>query len=88
MLEIVKQFLKLEGGENDNILSLLIANAEEYLAQSGVVSQPLNPQYQVAVIVHVLLHYENYDKSLNVKALEKSLQTSVLQLRSYGGIQI
>ncbi|PEJ84765.1 hypothetical protein CN688_30465, partial [Bacillus toyonensis] len=39
--------------------------------------------YKIAVITHVLLNYENQDKSLNVPALKQSLETTILQLRDY-----
>ncbi|WP_459503076.1 head-tail connector protein [Bacillus sp. C1] len=84
MLEHIKNRLKIDGNEEDMILQLLIDGAKESLRESGVLESE-KALYKIAVITHVLLNYENHDKSLNVPALKQSLETTILQLRDYSG---
>ncbi|KZE06309.1 hypothetical protein B4117_2187 [Bacillus mycoides] len=82
MLELIKGKLKIDGNEEDTEIQLLIDGAKESLLISGV-SESEKALYKIAVITHVLLNYENQDKSLNIPALEQSLRTTILQLRDY-----
>lgn len=84
MLDMVKQQLRIDGSEEDALLQLLIDSAKEYLLRSGV-RESDTALYKTAVITHVLLSYENRDKTLNVWSLESVLRTAILQLRDYGG---
>lgn len=74
--------MKIDGDEEDTDIQLLIDGAKESLLQSGV-PESEKALYKIAVITHVLLNYENQDKSLNVPALKQSLETMILQLRDY-----
>ncbi|TKI81111.1 head-tail connector protein [Bacillus mycoides] len=82
MLELLKRKMKIDGDEEDTDIQLLIDGAKESLLQSGVLESE-KALYKIAVITHVLLNYENQDKSLNVPALKHSLETTILQLRDY-----
>lgn len=82
MLELIKGKLKIDGNEEDAVIQLLIDGAKEALLGSGV-PESKKALYKIAVITHVLLNYENQDKSLNVPALKQSLETTILQLRDY-----
>ncbi|MCB5900275.1 head-tail connector protein [Bacillus cereus] len=82
MLELIKGKLKIDGNEEDIIIQLLIDGAKEALLGSGV-PESEKALYKIAVITHVLLNYENQDKSLNVPGLKQSLETTILQLRDY-----
>ncbi|MED2845015.1 head-tail connector protein [Bacillus toyonensis] len=82
MLELLKRKMKIDGNEEDTDIQLLIDGAKESLLQSGV-PESEKALYKIAVITHVLLNYENQDKSLNVPALKQSLETMILQLRDY-----
>ncbi|MDZ5609747.1 head-tail connector protein [Bacillus pseudomycoides] len=82
MLELIKNRLKIDGNEEDIDIQLLIDGAKESLHESGVPESD-RALYKIAVMTHVLLNYENHDKSLNVPALKQSLETTILQLRSY-----
>ncbi|PHC09307.1 hypothetical protein COE97_25305 [Bacillus toyonensis] len=82
MLELLKRKMKIDGDEEDTDIQLLIDGAKESLLQSGV-PESEKALYKIAVITHVLLGYENQDKSLNVPALKQSLETMILQLRDY-----
>ncbi len=64
------------------IIQLLIDGAKEALLGCGV-PESEKALYKIAIITHVLLNYENQDKSLNVPALKQSLETTILQLRDY-----
>jgi uncharacterized phage protein (predicted DNA packaging) len=76
----LKTYLRVDGSEDDTILALHLDAAKDYLAKSGVVDSD-SPLYKQAILIHVLLNYQNYDSSLNVNALNKSLTSIVLQLR-------
>ncbi|PHC97076.1 hypothetical protein COF44_22950 [Bacillus toyonensis] len=82
MLELLKRKMKIDGDEEDTDIQLLIDGAKESLLQSGV-PESEKALYKIALITHVLLNYENQDKSLNVPALKQSLETMILQLRDY-----
>ncbi|CAM4400728.1 head-tail connector protein [Bacillus manliponensis] len=84
MLNLVKKKLRVDGNEEDEDIQLLIDGAKEYLLGSGV-RENNSARYKIAVMTYVLLNYENHDKSLNVVALNASLETAILQLRDYGG---
>ncbi|MGG3800457.1 head-tail connector protein [Metabacillus fastidiosus] len=89
MLEIIKKKLRVDGSEEDVDLALLIGAAKEYLSNSGVPLQEEGKEsalYKQALIIYSFLNYENYDKALNVEALKLSLQTIILQMKSYGGV--
>jgi hypothetical protein len=82
----LKSYLRIDGDGDDSRLILLINGAKESLLDAGIVESD-KFQYKIAVMTNVLLNYENYDKSLNVEKLEKSLETAILKLRSYGGAE-
>lgn len=57
-LQEVKDYLRIEGSEEDGIVSLLLEAAKEALNKAGV-SESDKPLYKVAVFLHVSMHYEN-----------------------------
>src|SRR5690625_1923647 len=88
MLDYIKATLKIDGVEDDLVLSTLVDGAKESLKAAGIPIPNKSEEgaaYKSAVAVWVLLIYENYGNELNVKSLESSLQTMILQLRPYGG---
>jgi hypothetical protein len=88
MLDLVKSSLKIDGNELDADVKLLIDAAIEDLEASGVPRQTDGKEtalYIRAVIIYSILNYENYDKTLNVVALNNSLQSIILKIKSYGG---
>jgi hypothetical protein len=88
MLNFVKNALKIDGDEADTDVQLLIDAAIEDLEVSGVPRQTTGKEtalYKRAVIIYSILNHENYDKSLNVVALNNSLQSIILKIKSFGG---
>jgi uncharacterized phage protein (predicted DNA packaging) len=88
MLDLVKSALKIDGDETESDVKLLIDAAIEDLEASGVPRQTEGKEtalYKRAVIIYSILNYENYDKTLNVVALNNSLQSIILKIKSYGG---
>lgn len=82
--DFVQQKLKIDESEDIFTLALLIDGAKEYLKESGVVPEDENNPsslYKIAVGIHALLNYENYDSSLNVEALNRSLTSIILKIR-------
>jgi uncharacterized phage protein (predicted DNA packaging) len=83
--DFIKKQLKIDGSEEDEILALLIAGAKEFLTKAGVPAplseDEMSSQFKLAVYIHTLLNYQNYESSLNVDALNNSLTTIILQLR-------
>lgn len=81
MLEQVKTYLRIDGSEDDAILALLIASAEEYLANAGV-PKTNSALYQLAVMLHVAMNYENRDPAAKMDGFSFALNSIILQLRA------
>ncbi len=76
---------KLRVDEGDEALILLhVKSAMESLKLSGV-PESESSLYKTAVLIQVILDYENNDKDLNVNALKQSLETIILKLKTFGG---
>lgn len=60
MLEEVKQFLRIEGSEDDNILAIHISAAKLYIKNgSGVIVDETNELHKEVVFLLVYLRSEN-----------------------------
>lgn len=80
---LVKEYLKLDGSEDDNILALLIGAATEYLKNAGVpppAEGEDNDLYDLAVMLRVGRELARDDKE--VERIEKSLTSIILQLKT------
>ncbi|MGC3792040.1 head-tail connector protein [Priestia aryabhattai] len=78
-LEELKTYLRIDGSEDDIILTSFIAAADEYLLNAGVVlSQKNASRYKIATLVLVTKMYENRDASA---VSDKSVQSLILQMR-------
>jgi uncharacterized phage protein (predicted DNA packaging) len=78
----LKNYLRIDGSEDDGILTLLMSAAKEYLADAGV-PETDKANYKLAVMLYVALHYENRDPSIKIEKLNYSLQSIILQLKDY-----
>jgi len=83
-LEELKKYLRIDGSEDDDILTLLIDGAREYLKNAGV-PESESKLYKLAVMLYVSLHYENRDPSVKIDKLNFAFESIVLQLKEYGG---
>ncbi len=86
LLEHVKQYLRIDGDHDDNMLGLLIDSAKEYLSNAGVKEQD-STLYRLAVTMLVTHWYEHREQSIDgrtSRVIEMGLQTIILQLRVGG----
>lgn len=86
MLETIKDFLRIDGSFDDELLELLISSAKEYLSNSGV-SEGKNKdskQYELAVAMLVTHWYENREQVVGdtPRNLTLGLQSIILQLKA------
>ena len=84
LFNFVKEKLKIDGSEGDDILALHVDAAKEKLLGAGVPESDKS-LYKLTVLLQVMLDYENYDKSLNTVALQNAITSNILLLRPYGG---
>jgi uncharacterized phage protein (predicted DNA packaging) len=83
-LDEVKNYLRIDGSEDDGILTLLVDGAKEYLKNAGVPESD-SALYKLAIMLYVALHYENRDPSVKIDRLNFAFESIVLQLKEYGG---
>lgn len=85
LLPHVKEYLRVDGSRDDEMLRLLIDSAIEYLTNAGVKEQETN-SYKLAIVMLVTHWYENREQVVgNVpNALALGLQSIILQLKVDG----
>lgn len=86
LLEHVKEYLRIDGDQDDNMLGLLIDSAKEYLSNAGVKEQD-STLYRLAITMLVTHWYEHREQSIDgrtSRVIEMGLQTIILQLRVGG----
>ncbi|KWW17976.1 hypothetical protein AS888_20920 [Peribacillus simplex] len=81
-LSEVKEYLRIDGNEDDVLISLLMEAAKEYLTNAGVTEQN-SALYKVAVMLYVTLQYENRDPSQKIEKFNIAFQSIILQLKTY-----
>lgn len=83
-MELLKTYLRIDGSEDDGVLTLLIGAAETDLKESGVSDERKETEmYNLAVMLYVSLHYENRDPSIKIDKLNTAYQSLLLKLKSY-----
>lgn len=88
-LDEVKKYLRIDGDEDNDILTLLISGAEEYLRDAGVPNTLRDSsRYKLAVMLYVALYYENRDPSEADSKFNFALESLILQLRAAGGANV
>ena len=83
MLEKIKEYLKIDGNDEDITIQTLITSAELYLKNAGVIEDYQNELYDLAIKMLVLHWYENRESVLVgsiSKKLEFSLSNIITQL--------
>jgi uncharacterized phage protein (predicted DNA packaging) len=85
-LDEVKNWLRIDGSEDDMLLTLLIDGAKEYLTNAGVPESD-SALYKLAVMLYVALHYENRDPSAKMDKMNFAFESIVLQLKYSGGTE-
>lgn len=81
-LSEVKEYLRIDGNEDDVLISLLMEAAKEYLCNAGVTEQG-SALYKVAVMLYVTLQYENRDPGQKIEKFNTAFQSIILQLKTY-----
>ncbi|MED3736627.1 head-tail connector protein [Virgibacillus pantothenticus] len=84
LLELAKEYLRIDGDQDDKLLGLLIKSAKEYFANAGVEEQG-SQLYQLGIMMLVTQWYENRQQNEFGKissAIEMGLQTIILQLKA------
>ncbi len=84
-LKLIKNYLRIDGSEDDTILTLLVGAAKKDLRDSGV-PEPLgepDERYDLAIMLYVALHYENRDPSIKIDKLNTAYQSLILKQKSY-----
>lgn len=79
-LDEAKQYLRIDGSEDDDILTSFVVAAEEYLVDAGVTNTKAE-RYKIAVMILVTEWYENRGVSRVSDKASYSLQSLILQLR-------
>ncbi|MBH8605994.1 head-tail connector protein [Thermoactinomyces sp. CICC 10521] len=81
-LDELKNYLRIDGSEDDSFLTLLIDSAKEYLTNAGVPESDSN-LYKLAVMLYIAMQYENRDPSARMDGFNFALQSIILQLKDY-----
>lgn len=79
-LKELKGYLRIDGSEDDMVLTLLVEAAKEYLANAGV-KEDASSLYKLAIMLYVALHYENRDPSIKIEKFNFALESIILQLK-------
>lgn len=83
-IDELKTYLRIDGSEDDQILALLMDAAKEYLTNAGVPPPPAESPsklYDLAVMLHVSLNYENRDPAQKIERFNFALESIILQLK-------
>lgn len=82
-LEELKDYLRIDGSEEDVTLALFVSAAEEYLAEAGVpVEKQGTARYKLAVMLYCAIHYEHRDPSEKIEKFNFSLESLILQMKT------
>lgn len=86
LLELTKEYLRIDGDHDNQMLGLLIDSAKEYMENAGVKELTDNKLYNLAIIMLVTHWYENREQVTNSipKNLTLGLQSIILQLKAGG----
>lgn len=82
-LELLKEYLRIDGSEDDTVLALLLDAAKEFLRNAGVPEPSEGEEsklYDLAVMLRV--HRERARDEKEVERVDKSLTSIILQLKT------
>lgn len=80
-LSEVKEYMRIDGNDDDALINLLISAAKEFLSNAGVTNQD-SALYRLAVMLYVTLQYENRDPGQKMEKLNTAFQSIILQLKT------
>lgn len=83
LLKMSKEYLRIDGDHDDNMLGLLINSAKQYMKNAGVKEQE-SELYNLAIMMLVTNWYENREQVTTSlpKAITLGLQSIILQLKA------
>ncbi|GIP38644.1 hypothetical protein J31TS4_19240 [Paenibacillus sp. J31TS4] len=81
-LDELKQYLRIDGSEDDMSLALFLEAAREYLFNAGV-PERVSSLYKLAVMRYVAIEFEN--RGVDMKE-DRSLNSMIWQLKSYAPV--
>lgn len=81
MLDDVKQFLRIDGTDEDAQIVALIDAAETYLTNAGVTKDESNELYKLAVEMLVTNWYENREPIGQANEIAFGLRNIITQLK-------
>lgn len=80
----LKEWLRIDGTADDNILTLLLNSAKSYLEGAGVPEASIPADkldlYKQALLIHIEMGYETDERKIPI--LERAFQSILLQLRA------
>lgn len=76
----LKEYLRIDGSQDDFVLALLIDAAKEYMTDAGVVESD-KARYKLAIMLYCTLYYENRDPSIKIDGFNASLESIIMQLK-------
>lgn len=79
-LDDVKDYLRVDGNDEDALLGLLLEAAKEFLSQAGV-PESEKALYKVAVFMHVAMHYENRNLENKLEGYEQVFHHIIPKLK-------
>lgn len=83
LLNVVKDYLRIDGSEDDSVLALLVDSAKDYLRDAGVPEDVDDTaKYKLAVMLLVALNYENRNPGAKIEKLSFGLESIILQLKT------
>jgi len=83
-LEQVKSYLRVDGEDEDVLISAFLTAAEEYLAGAGV-KQTQGKLYEVVVSMLVALFYEHRDTASDKITIPPVINNLITQLATRSG---
>ena len=84
LLKMSKEYLRIDGSHDDNLLKSLILSAKEYMSNAGV-KESESELYQLAIMMLVTHWYETREQVTGSvpHAITMGLQSIILQLKSW-----
>jgi hypothetical protein len=80
----LKDWLRIDGPDDDKVLALLLNSAKNFLEGAGVPEASITTNtldlYKHALLIHIGMEYEADERKISI--LEKAFQSKLLQLRA------
>lgn len=81
-LERCKLYMRIDGSEEDTLITALMGSAEEYLTGAGILPSPDNARrYELALFALTLYYYDHRDAVGSEAAMPKGIRPVLTQLK-------